>query len=55
MKLYIVAVLQRKRELENHVKFKKSEYGNVSHCNDVKERPRPSYEILNRLSVEAKY
>ena len=40
MKRYTIAELQRMRETEDHVEFKKGEYGNVSYNGGDKARPR---------------
>ncbi len=40
MKRYTVAELQQMRESEDHVEFKKGEYGNVSYNGSGKERPK---------------
>ena len=40
MKRYTIAQLQQMRESEDHVEFKKGEYGNVSYNGGGKERPK---------------
>lgn len=40
MKRYTIAELQQMRESEDHVEFKKGEYGNVSYNGGGKERPK---------------
>lgn len=40
MKRYTIAQLQQMRESEDHVEFKKGEYGNVSYNGGGKEKPR---------------
>jgi len=40
MKRYTIAQLQQMRESEDHVEFKKGEYGNVSYNGGDKERPK---------------
>ena len=40
MKRYTIAELQQMRESEDHVEFKKGEYGNVSYNGAGKDKPK---------------